>query len=247
MEDQKIRLQKYMADCGVASRRKCEEFILQGLVTVNGKPAELGCKVDPKRDRVVYSKKHITMEQEEEKVYLMLNKPKGCIAAASDDRGRETVVDLVNSPHRLYPVGRLDYNTEGLLFLTNDGDFAYALTHPKHQVEKGYEVVVSGKVTAQQVERLKQPFELDGYMTHGAKVTVLEEYPNKTLLYIGIGEGRNRQVRRMCEQTGLLIRKLRRVSVGGIQLGTLPMGKWRELSRQEVDKLMGRDVPNQKR
>jgi 23S rRNA pseudouridine2605 synthase len=246
VEKRKIRLQKYMADCGVASRRKCEEYILQGLVTINGRPAQLGCSVDPSRDKVLFQKRRITPGVEEEKVYYMLNKPRGCIAAASDDRGRQTVVDLIPSQHRLYPVGRLDFNTEGLIFLTNDGDFAYALTHPSHEVEKGYEVVVSGKVTEAQTERLRQPFELDGYRTHGARVQVLAAYENKTVLFIGIGEGRNRQVRRMCEQTGLLIRRLRRVSVGEMRLGNLPVGKYRSLTTAEVDKLMGRTESNTK-
>ncbi len=239
MEDKKIRLQKYMADCGIASRRKCEELISAGEVTVNGKVAQLGGKVDPMRDKVIYQGRTISIQQPQKK-YIMLNKPRGYIAAASDDRGRNTVVELVDVEERVYPVGRLDYNTEGLLFLTNDGDFAYALTHPSRQIEKGYEVVVSGKVTPSQVERLTRPFDLDGYTTHGARVTVTEEKENKTTLYIGISEGRNRQVRRMCEQTGLLIRRLRRISVGDILLGDLPVGRWRYLSRREVDLLMGR-------
>lgn len=239
MEDKKIRLQKYMADCGIASRRKCEELISAGEVTVNGKVAQLGAKVDLVRDKVVYQGRTISVQQPQKK-YIMLNKPRGYIAAASDDRGRSTVVELVGVEERVYPVGRLDYNTEGLLFLTNDGDFAYALTHPSRQIEKGYEVVVSGKVTPSQVERLTRPFDLDGYTTHGARVTVTEEKENKTTLYIGISEGRNRQVRRMCEQTGLLIRRLRRISVGNVLLGDLPVGHWRYLSRREVDLLMGR-------
>lgn len=246
METTAIRLQKYMADCGVASRRKCEEMIDAGRVTVNGKVAELGSKVVPGKDKVVLDGKKVITNAQEQKVYLMLNKPKGYIAAVTDDRGRQTVIDLLSDvPQRVYPVGRLDYNTEGLLLLTNDGAFANAMTHPKYMVEKGYEVTVSGKVTDAQMARLQEPFELDGYRTHGAKAMVLEAKENKTVIYIGIGEGRNRQVRRMCEQTGLLVRKLKRISVGDLHLGDLPLGRYRYLKKAEIQKLLAQKKEEQ--
>lgn len=237
---EKERLQKYMAGCGVASRRKCEEMISEGRVTVNGITAQIGDSVDPGVDKVVLDGGARISKSKEEKIYLVLNKPKGYITAASDDRGRQTVMELVKDVgKRVYPVGRLDFNSEGVIFLTNDGDFSYALTHPKHQIEKGYEVTVSGTITQSQVDKLSKPFDLDGYKTRGANVSIILAQENKTVLYVGITEGRNRQVRKMCESMGLLVRRLRRVCVGNVKLGDLQLGKYRHLTKPEVAELLG--------
>jgi 23S rRNA pseudouridine2605 synthase len=229
-----MRLQKFMAQEGIGSRRSCEELIAEGKVTVNGKTASLGMKVDPQKDKVMIEGKPIR-PAEMEYMYIMLNKPRGYITTTKDEKGRKAIIELVgNEGTRIYPVGRLDFNSEGLLLLTNDGEFTYQMTHPKNKIEKGYEVIVSGRVSPQKLDRLCKPFELDGYTTKPAKVVIMEESDTKTKLHITIHEGRNRQIRRMCEATGLLIRRLKRTSIGNLMLGELPTGAWRYLNKEEV-------------
>jgi len=169
----------------------------------------------------------------------MLNKPRGYITTTNDEKSRKTVMDLIGDVgQRIYPVGRLDFSSEGLLLLTNDGSFTYQLTHPKNKTEKGYELTISGTISQGNLDRLRQPFDLDGYTTLPAKVVIMEEKSNKTKLHVTIQEGRNRQIRRMCEATGLLIRRLRRTSIGNLLLEDMPVGAWRYLNRQEVQDLL---------
>lgn len=212
-------------------------MILDGRVSVNGSVVtELGTKVS-EGDSVAVDGKQINPERK--KIYIMLNKPKGCVTTASDDRGRMTVMDYVTDiPERIYPVGRLDYNTEGLLLMSNDGDFTYALTHPKHEKVKVYEALVSGIMLHGIADKLARGVYIDGKRTAPAEVEVLEHRRNSTLMRIAIHEGRNRQVRKMCEAVGHSVLTLRRVSVDSIELGNLPLGKWRHLTKTEISKLM---------
>lgn len=233
-----VRLQKYMAECGVASRRACEAIITEGRVTVNGKKVtELGTKIDSDYDEILVDGKKIKMPKK--KYYIMLNKPTGFITSASDQFGRETVLDLVSDiKERLYPVGRLDYDTEGLLFLTNDGDFTQKLTHPSKQTEKTYQVIVEGFVTAEKSRLLSKGVVIDGKKTAPAKVKYEHKNDNTTRLTITIHEGRNRQVRKMCAAVGHEVISLKRVAVGDVILGNLPLGKWRHLNPVEINKLL---------
>lgn len=234
---EKIRLQKFMAECGVASRRACEAIILDGRVTVNKKPAlELGTKVDPDYDEVCVDGKLI--RKSNKKYYIMLNKPSGYITSASDQFSRKTVLDLVaDISERLYPVGRLDYDTEGLLFLTNDGDFAQKLTHPSKKTEKTYVALVAGTVSEQKARLLSKGVIIDDKKTAPAKVSLSHNPDKTTEITITIHEGRNRQVRKMCSAIGHEVIYLKRVAVGDIILGNLPRGKWRHLNPVEINKL----------
>lgn len=228
-----MRLQKYLASCGVASRRKCETYILEGLVTVNGEIVEtLGTQV--KEDDVVCFKgKEVYLQNSHE--YYMLNKPIGYVTTANDERGRQTVLDLMKGiKSRIYPVGRLDYNTSGLLLLTDDGNLTYGLTHPKHHVDKTYEVKVKGKVSEDEVKLLCTGVLIDGRKTYPAKVQVLTQGPKSSRLQISIHEGRNRQIRKMCEAVGHEVLSLKRLSVGELTLGQLKIGEYRALTPKEV-------------
>lgn len=239
MTNENMRLQKYLALCGVASRRSAERLIEDGRVKVNGETVtELGTKVS-RGDRVLFDGKIVTPD--ESKVYIALNKPNGYLSSASDDRGRKTVVDLVKDefPQRLYPVGRLDYDTEGLIFLTNDGDFTYAVTHPKHNVEKTYEAVIRGVLTEKAVTSLSEGVEIDGFLTSPAFVNVLSAENGRSVVRITIHEGKNRQVRKMFEAVGFRVSKLKRISIGKVKLGSLKSGAWRELSEKEIRSLKG--------
>lgn len=231
-----MRLQKYLALCSVASRRASEEIILSGRVSVNGKVVtELGTKVS-EGDVVAVDGKEI--KKEKQKIYIMLNKPVGCVTTVSDDRGRQTIMEYVSDiPERIYPVGRLDYNTEGLIFLTNDGDLAYALTHPKYEKEKVYEVLVKGIVLHGAIDKLVRGVYIDGKKTAPAKAEVVEHRRNTSLVRICIHEGRNRQIRKMCDAVGHSVIALRRVAVDGIEIGNLEVGRWRHLTRTEVERL----------
>lgn len=236
---EKIRLQKYMAECGIASRRTCEIIIADGRVTVNGKQiSELGTKVDPDYDTVCVDGKKI--KKSIKKYYIMLNKPTGYITTANDQFGRKTVLDLVSADisDRLYPVGRLDYDTEGLLFLTNDGDFAQKLTHPSKETEKTYIATVEGTVLEKDARVLSKGVIIDGKKTAPAKVSLSHKPNNTTEITITIHEGRNRQVRKMCSAIGHEVIHLKRVAVGDIILGNLPKGKWRHLNPVEINKLL---------
>lgn len=234
---EKIRLQKYFTDCGILSRRAAERAIEAGEVLVNGKPATLGCKIDPLTDLVTYRGRAIR-RRGCPFTYIMLNKPRGVLTSVSDDRGRPCVTDLVaDAGGRVYPVGRLDLYSEGLLILTDDGEFANFLTHPKHHIPKRYRVKIKGQVPRDKLQALGAGMVIDGYQTIPAVVAVIEEAPGHTLLELTLFEGRNRQIRKMCAQLGLVVMGLRRVAVGDVTLGSLPPGKWRHLTEDEVASL----------
>lgn len=234
-----IRLQKYFSDCGVLSRRAAEAEISAGHVSVNGIPASLGDKITPGIDRVEWNGRPVLPRADKPYRYILLNKPRGWVCTAKDEKGRRSVVELVRIPDvRLYPVGRLDMDSDGLLLLTDDGTFANHLTHPRHEIPKRYRVTVSPAPSAGQLAALRAPMELDGYRL--LPVTVRECADN--ILEMELHEGRNRQIRRMCEAVGLSVVTLTRIAIGRLSLGALPLGKWRELTQDEVDYLMGRSV-----
>lgn len=234
-----VRLQKFMADCGVASRRKCEELIQNGKVRVNGHPAKLGDKVDPKKDVVTLRGKRLVRPGGSGPVYLVLNKPRGYVTTVHDEFGRKTVMDLVSDvPGRIYPVGRLDRDSEGLLLMTNDGNFANAIMHPRHHFAKVYRVTVRPPVTDEALEQMRAGMDLGDYKTQPCAVTVMQTEENRVVLEFVIYEGKNRQIRRMCEAAGLEIARLKRVSIGSIKLGGLAVGKYRMLSEQEIRRLL---------
>ena len=227
-----MRLQKYLADCGIASRRKAEQLILDGRVGVNGEVVRtLGTQVDPLCDSVTYD--HRVVRPERKKVYIMLNKPRGVVTTASDQFGRKCVLDLVDLPLRLYPVGRLDYDTEGLLLLTNDGEFANTVSHPKHQIGKTYQAVVRGVPTQEKLDKLRNGIEIDGGLTSPAQVETLGNRNGKADILITIHEGRNRQVKRMFDAVGHPVVSLKRIAVGSLNIGGLAPGQWRELTEKE--------------
>ena len=226
------RLQKLISASGTASRRTAEEMIKNGRVTVNGRTACLGDKADPERDIIELDGK--ALPKKAGHIYIMLNKPRGYVTTAKDEFGRPTVMELVDAGTRVYPVGRLDMDSEGLLLLTNDGDFHISVTHPSMEKEKTYIVRVRGDA-AGVLERLRQPFELDGYKTRPARAELLDGDDNT--LRISIHEGRKRQIRRMCDQCGLEVISLERVSIGSIKLGNLQRGKWRYLTNAEINAL----------
>ena len=218
------------------SRRAAEEMIAAGKVCVNGAVAALGDKADAARDRITVDGK--SLAPPEEKVYIMLNKPRGYVTTLSDEKGRRTVAELVGGIGvRLYPVGRLDMNSEGLLIMTNDGELANRLMHPRGGAEKCYRTSVTGEDIPAAVERLRDPMLIDGYKTRGARVEIEALTDKGGILLITIGEGRNRQVRKMCEEVGLRVTRLCRISEGGLKLGDLKTGKWRELTRAEIARL----------
>jgi 23S rRNA pseudouridine2605 synthase len=229
------RLQKVMAAAGVASRRACEQLIAAGRVTVNGEVAHLGDKVDPARDTVHLDGERITVDPE--LVYVLLNKPRGVVTTADDPQGRETVLDLVNLPQRLFPVGRLDQDTEGLLLLTNDGALAHALTHPSFEVERVYVVLVPGPVRKKALAALRAGIELDDGLARPKRARVVEEERSKALLEIVMTEGRKREVRRMLAAHGMTVERLARIAFGGVELGDLRQGKWRFLTPPEIASL----------
>lgn len=226
-----IRLQKYFTDCGVLSRRAAERAIAEGRVRVNGRVAAIGDRIDPLTDRVEYDGRPILPPADTRRHYLLLNKPRGYVTTASDEKGRRTVTDLVRDlGTRVYPVGRLDMDSEGLLLLTDDGEFANHLTHPRHEIPKIYHVTLSPSPTPAQLAALAAPMQLDGYSLRPVGVKRLAENELEMTLY----EGRNRQIRRMCEAVGLKVLRLQRVAIGRIPLGELPVGHWRHLTREEV-------------
>ena len=216
------------------SRRAAEAEIAAGKVTVNGIVASVGDKVDPDVDVVVFGGRTLKYPTGEH-VYIMLHKPRGYLTAMSDDRGRKCVSELVHSVgSRVYPVGRLDLNSEGLLLMTDDGELANLLTHPRHAVGKVYNVSVRGEITEDMLERLRAPMLIDGYKTQGAEVSVIETYEGGGKLRITLYEGRNREIRKMCEQVGLTVSRLCRVQIGEIKLDNLALGKWRALDRAQI-------------
>ena len=233
-----IRISKYFTDCGVMSRRSADAAVENGEVKVNGTIAVLGQKVTPGVDVVTWRGKKITPPATSEKMTVMLNKPRGYLTTLSDDKGRHTVAELIaDAGVRLYPVGRLDMDSDGLLILTNDGELANQLSHPSHNVDKVYLAYVDGHVTAEQMTGMTAPIEIDGMMTSPARVRKAAYNQVETALEVTIHDGRNRQVRRLCEREGLHVRKLTRVAEGNLLLGDLEEGKWRRLSDKEIRKI----------
>lgn len=229
------RLQKFLAECGVASRRKCEQYILNGYVKVNGNVVtELGTKVS-QNDIVEFNNKKLKLE--EEKIYILLNKPIGYVTTVKDQFSRDTVLDLVNLKKRIVPVGRLDMYTSGALILTNDGDFINKLTHPKNEIEKTYNVTLVGIISNDEIMQLKKGVKIDdNYITKPAKVKILkiDEEKNNSRIQIVIHEGKNRQVRKMCEAIGKKVIGLHRSKIGRLEVKDLKLGSWRYLSKKEV-------------
>lgn len=243
-EKTEIRLQKYMADSGLMSRRAAEEEILRGAVKVNGITAEIGQKIDPDTDTVEY-RGRLIKNGFKKYIYVMLNKPKGYVTTASDERGRPTVVELCRDIEaRIYPVGRLDMDSDGLLLLTNDGELANKLTHPKHSIPKIYHVEVEGVVDRQTVRQLSSPMDIDGYEIMPVKCSVISVKKDTrrgdySVIEMELYEGRNRQIRKMCAKCGLTVKRLTRVAIGDIKLGNLKSGTWRHLTKSQVEYLKG--------
>lgn len=240
---EEVRLQKFLAEAGIASRRKCEELIQSGKVMVNGKVVEtLGTKINPKEDKVTYNGKIV--ENSLQKTYILLNKPIGYVTTAKDQFKRDTVLDLIKINKRIVPCGRLDMYTSGALILTDDGDFVYKITHPKHEIEKTYTVTIKGIVTNEEVQKLRQGVEIDDngekYITKKANVRILKTDIEKDIsrLEIVIHEGKNRQVRKMCEAVGRKVLALHRSKIGNIGIKDLKIGTWRYLKKHEIEKLL---------
>lgn len=238
---EEIRLQKFMADSGIASRRKCEELILQGKVQVNGKQiTELGTKINPEKDVVEFENKIINNENKK-CVYILLNKPIGYVTTAKDQFGRDTVLDLVKVKERIVPVGRLDMYTSGALILTNDGDFVNKVTHPSHEINKTYNVTVKGIVTDENVKALENGVIIDeNYKTKPAIVKILKIDKEKKIsrIQITIHEGKNRQIRKMCKAIDKNVLALHRAKIGELTVKNIPLGKWKFLNKNEIEKLI---------
>ncbi len=233
-----VRLQKYIAMCGAASRRAAEELISNGLVKVNGKIVrEMGTKVEVGADKVEL--KGEVLKVSSKNYYIMLNKPAGYVCTVSDQFERPTVIDLISEDikTRMFPVGRLDYETEGLLLLTNDGDFAYRVTHPKFNIKKTYHALLKGGITIKSLSALRKGVNIGNFVTSPAEVEILDSIPGKTLVKIVISEGKNRQVRRMFEAVGCKVSHLQRIKIGDVELGNLPLGRWRYLTSHEINYL----------
>ncbi len=235
-----------LADCGVASRRKSEELIAAGRVRVNGRVAQIGDKVDPQNDKVYVGKRRVTGTARPKLRYIMLNKPRGVLTTMSDDRGRKCVADLIKDiDERLYPVGRLDRDSEGMLLMTNDGEFANHVMHPKKHVNKVYRVTVRPNINDAQVSKLESGVVIDGRKTAPAQVRVVSREEERSVLEIVIREGRNRQIRKMCDAVGLEVARLKRTAIGGVKLGGLRSGMYRDLTDIEVRKLYADPNPNE--
>ncbi len=232
---EEVRLQKYLAECGIASRRKCEEYIKQRKVEINGIIiTEVGTKVNPEKDKIKFEGKEVSKNNK--LVYILLNKPIGYVTTSDEQFGREKVLDLVKIKERIVPVGRLDMYTSGALILTNDGDFVYKVTHPKHEITKTYTVTIKGIIKTDEVDKLRKGVDIDGYITKPAKVKILKTDTEKNIsrLEIIIHEGKNRQVRRMCESIGKRVIALHRSKIGNISVKDIELGKWRYLKNEEV-------------
>jgi 23S rRNA pseudouridine2605 synthase len=234
---EKQRLQKFIADSGLMSRRAAEAEIERGNFSVNGHVAQIGMKIDPSVDAVAYKGKRVRYEKKKY-TYIMLNKPRGYLSSTTDDRGRKCVTDLLDGVDaRVYPVGRLDMISEGMILLTDDGELKNRLTHPRHTIPKVYRVKVSGLVSQTQMDILTSALEIDGYKIKPVDVIITGEDESGTILKFTLYEGRNRQIRKMCEAADLTVKRLSRVSIGNLRLDGLPVGKWRVLEQNEVDYL----------
>ena len=237
---EEIRLQKFFTDCGVLSRRAAEAEIRAGRVKVNGATAEIGQKVDPEADRVEYNGRVLRYPKNARHHYILLHKPRGFVTTLSDEKGRPTVATLTKGVGtRVYPVGRLDMDSSGLLLMTNDGELANRLTHPSHDIPKIYHVLVAGHPTTAQMTGLGAPAELDGYLTQPIRVRKLAEGEHETLLEMTLYEGRNRQIRRICQMQNLRVKQLVRVAIGELELGDVPEGKYVRLGANQVAYLKG--------
>lgn len=237
-KSQLVRLQKYMADCGIASRRKSEEMIADGMVKVNGRIAVIGDKINPASDKVVVKGRRLGSASKQKRWYIMINKPRGYVTTMNDEMGRKCVAELVKDiPARVYPVGRLDRDSEGLLLMTNDGDFANKVTHPSKHVYKVYRVTVRPGINEEQLIKMSSGMVIDGRKTAPAEIHVLQREEGRCVLEIILREGRNRQIRKMCEQLGLEVPRLKRTAIGQVRLGGLKSGSWRELTKDEVHRL----------
>lgn len=244
MRSKIVRLQKFMADCGVASRRKSEQLIENGAVKINGKTARIGDKVNPDVDKVYVHNKRIVLKKKGGKRYIMLHKPRGYITTMKDEMGRKCVAELVsNIPERIYPIGRLDKDSEGLLLFTNDGDFANTVMHPKKQINKVYHVTVSPDMTDEQAEKLSKGVVIDGRKTAPCEVRIMSRQDGKANIEMVLHEGRNREIRKMCETVNLEVLRLKRIAIGSVKMGGLKRGQWRDLSFDEVKKLSANPNP----
>lgn len=236
MEENKIRLQKYLAECGISSRRKAEEYIQAGKVKVNGKiVVELGTKISPNKDIIYFNDRKVTKQNEN--VYILLNKPIGYVTTTKDQFNRKTVLDLLTGINkRVVPVGRLDMYTSGALILTNDGDFTYKVTHPSHEITKTYTATLRGIITDDEVKRLREGVKIENYITHPAKVRILKTdiENNISRIEITIHEGKNRQVRKMCDSIGRNVMALHRSKIGKLDVKDLKIGEWRYLTSSEI-------------
>lgn len=231
---QKIRIQKYFSDCGLMSRRAAEKAISDGEVSLNGHPAHIGDSLDPAKDIVTYRGTPV-VQKKREHTYIMLNKPRGYITSMSDPNGRKCVTELLSGVKtRVYPIGRLDLISEGLLLLTDDGELANRLTHPKHSIPKIYRVKVAGAVSEEQLDTLRSELVIDGYQIEPVTVSVHHSDESGTTLAMELYEGRNRQIRKMCEQANLTVKRLNRVGIGKLRLNGLAVGKWRALTNEEL-------------
>ena len=235
--NQTIRLQKYLAQCGIASRRKAETLIADGRVTVDGKIVDtMGVKIDPEGQQILFDGKPVIPEKK--KIYILLNKPKGYVTTVADPQGRPIVTDLVqDTDERLFPVGRLDLDTQGALLLTNDGDLAQRMQHPSHEVTKTYEAQVAGKPKHKDLTSLEKGIVLEGKMTSPAQLAVIKNFSGATLLRITIHEGRKRQVRKMFAAIGHPVKRLKRIAYGSLYLENLPEGSYRRLNKQDLKKI----------
>ena len=231
-----MRINKFLSSLGIASRRAIDKYIEEGRIKVNGVIASTGIDVT-EEDEIYIDNKKIETNRIEEKVYFMLNKPLEVLSASSDDRGRKTVVDLIKTDKRIFPIGRLDYMTSGLILLTNDGELFNRLVHPKSEIYKKYYIKVFGEVKKEEIEELKKGVLLEDGKTLPAKVSGIKYDKNKTSIYISIREGRNRQIRRMIEKFGYKVLMLRREKIGELSLGDLKEGKYRELTKEEIEYL----------
>jgi pseudouridine synthase len=239
---EELRIQKYLSEQGIMSRRNAEDAVKRGKVIINGVKAEIGQKVTPEIDEIIVNDILITQKKENKKIYIMLYKPSGVITTMSDDQRRLCVSDIIDKEEigeRIYPVGRLDMYSEGLLILTNDGEIANKLMHPKHEISKIYHAKIKSELKPDIIKKLTEPIEIDGKMTTPAKVSVIEMKNGRTKLKIEIFEGRNRQIRRLCENLNLVILKLKRVCVGDLNIGFLKPGQWKYLNANEINYLKG--------